>query len=115
MASRGLLAAAVVLTLAVSHLAVATTGTERHRTLVLIGDEGARQTHSKYLAALEPLGTGLAVRLSSDSKLQLRHWDALLYETVILLHPEAKGSDLAPASKAISADACISRGACCHA
>ena len=82
---------AVLLCAACCQVANASTGTNRHRTLVLIGEEGIRQTHSKYLAAVKALGSELDVRLSSDPKLQLRHWDDLLYETVILLHPEAKG------------------------
>jgi oligosaccharyltransferase complex subunit beta len=81
---------AVLLCVACCQAANASTGTDRHRTLVLIGEEGIRQTHSKYLAAVKALGSELDVRLSSQPKLQLRHWDDLLYETVILLHPEAK-------------------------
>lgn len=85
------LLAAAVLCAACCQVANASTGTDRHRTLVLVGEEGIRQTHSKYLAAVEALGSELDIRLSSDPKLQLRHWDDLLYETVIVLHPEAKG------------------------
>jgi hypothetical protein len=72
-------------------LADASTGTDQHRTLVLIADEATRQTHSRYLAAVAALGSEVDVRLSSDPKLQLRYWDDLIYETVILLHPEARG------------------------
>jgi hypothetical protein len=86
-----LLLAVLLLGTACCQPANASTGTERHRTLVLIGDESTRQTHSKYLAVVEALGSELDIRLSSDPKLQLRHWDDLLYETVLLLHPEAKG------------------------
>lgn len=83
--------AAVLLAAATCHLAGATTGSEQHRTLALIGDEAARQTYSRYLAAVEAASGEFDVRLARDPKLQLRHWDDLLYETVIILHPEAKG------------------------
>jgi hypothetical protein len=111
-----MLLAAVLLCAACCQVANASTGTGRHRTLVLIGEDGIRQTHSKYLAAVKALGSELDVRLSSDPKLQLRHWDDLLYETVILLHPEAKGE---PEQKEVAA-VVVRNGGCdagilCHA
>ena len=61
------------------------------RTLVLIGDEGVRNTHSQLLKSFEALGAQLNVRRSSNSSLQLRHWDTWLYGNVVLLHPSATG------------------------
>lgn len=61
------------------------------RTLVLIGDEGVRETHSQLLSSFEALGAQLDVRRSSNSSLQLRHWDTWLYGNVVLLHPNATG------------------------
>jgi len=69
----------------------ATTGTDKHRSLLLIRDEAARQSQSKYLALLESLGGEVDVRLSKDKKLQLRHWDDWLYETVVILDAEVAG------------------------
>lgn len=63
-------------------------------TLVLASDESISQTHSRFLASLTAAGAYLDVRSSSNSSIQLQHWDTWLYSNVILLHPNATGDSL---------------------
>mmetsp|Transcript_16156 Transcript_16156/g.48396 ORF Transcript_16156/g.48396 Transcript_16156/m.48396 type:complete len:429 (+) Transcript_16156:258-1544(+) len=85
--SSGLIA--LLIAAAACRLNTAAAQPEAHDTLVLIGNEAVRDTHSQFLNSLELLGAQVDIRRSSNSSLQLRNWDSWLYKHVVLLHPEA--------------------------
>lgn len=64
---------------------------EQKKVLVLVGDEGLKESHSQFFGALEKHGFSLDIQHYKEKGLKLKDYDQWLYQHLVLFAPKALG------------------------